>query len=227
MKNWNELTIEELAALTDEQVEMHKKLIYAQNGIKIPIKPKKPETEDVDTKKDLSVYYINGLSNNIYFSSLEEAAKVSEAIKQCKFIGRYDYDKSYSNRYFTQDIYKRDDLFTVTADIMYSETKYNQIKEHLELVERLETQYKNELDEYKNLIERAKDVTSKFINKIEEARTTIARREKLTIEYYKEYLPLAENNGDIAMSFLEKAYYLNDDDKEYILSHTLENVTEF
>jgi hypothetical protein len=224
MKDWDKLTIEELAALTDEQVDIYKKLLYAQNGIKFPVAPKEPGV--VDIPRDLTVYHIELLSSEIYFSSFEEAVKVSNFLKTCTSIGHYEYAKRYTDRYFVngtpRDYSGNNRQFEVSAVDMYSEQKFLEVQENLNIINKLKEQYDKDKKEYEDVTRKAIEVTQDFLNKLDEARNIIARRNTLAFKYYTDYLPLAENNGDIAMSFLEKAYALSDDDKQFILSHKVE-----
>lgn len=224
MKDWDKLTTEELAALTDEQVNIYKKLLYAQNGIKFPVEPKEPDV--VDIPRDLTVYSIELLSSDIYFTSFEEAVKVSNFLKNCKSIGHYEYAKRYIDRYFVngtpRDYSGNNRQFEVSAVDMYSEQKFRKVQENLNIINRLKEQYDKDKREYEDVSRKAIEVTQDFLNKLDDAKETIARRNSLTFKYYTDYLPLAENNGDIAMSFLEKAYNLSDDDKAFILSHKVE-----
>ena len=59
MKDWNKLTYEELASLNDVQIDIYKKLLYAQNGIQFPEKPK--EIDEVNIPKDVTAYKIEHL----------------------------------------------------------------------------------------------------------------------------------------------------------------------
>ena len=72
MKDFDKLTNEEIRLLTDEQIAIYKKLKWAENGIKFPVKPNEPECVEED-KPDLTAYYISELGDNVLFLSLEEA----------------------------------------------------------------------------------------------------------------------------------------------------------
>ena len=77
MKDFDKLTNEEIRLLTDEQIAIYKKLKWAENGIKFPVKPNEPECVEED-KPDLTAYYISELGDNVLFLSLEEAMLVTE-----------------------------------------------------------------------------------------------------------------------------------------------------
>lgn len=229
MKDWNKLTTEELATLTDKQVEFYKKLICAQNGIEIPVEPK--EVNVPIFPKDIIVYRIDNLSNDIYFKSLKEAVSVSNLLKQCCSIGHYEYERSYSDRYFVEgtpkDYTGNNKEFTISAEDMYSRERFFEIQEHLKTANELQEKYYTDKKTYIELSNKVDEAIKDFVDKLEYARNTIAFRNKLTFKYYNEYLPLAENNKDIAMGFLEKVYVLSDEDKDFVLSHNVsdENVT--
>lgn len=229
MKDWDKLTIEELAALTDEQVEIYKKLLYAQNGIRFPVEPKEPNT--INIPKDKTVYRINLIGFDILFGDFQEAVHVSNFLKNCKSVCHFEYTNTWQNRYIVEGTpkdYNNNNIeFTVEAEEAYSKKKFLEVQENLNTITKLNEQYSEDKSEYDETVRKAIEVTQDFLDKLDEARNTIARRKTLTFKYYNDYLPLAENNGDIAMSFLEKAYCLNDDDKAFILSHKIEDAIKF
>lgn len=226
MKDWDKLTIEELAALTDKQIETYKKLLYAQNGIAFPVEPKEPNA--INIPKDKTVYRINLVGPDILFADFEEAVRVSNFLKNCKSVCHLKYTNNWQNRYIVKgtprDYNNNNQEFRIEAEEAYSEKKFLEVQENLNTINKLNEQYTKDKAEYDKTLKQAIDVTQDFLDKLDEARNIMARRNSLTFKYYNEYLPLAENNKDIAMSFLEKAYSLSDEDKEFILSHKVSDV---
>lgn len=223
MKDWNILTEEELYNLSDEQIEIYKKLLYAQNGIQFPEEPK--PIDEINIPKDKTVYKIENLSE-VYFGDLSEATGIVEALKKCKALCHTEYARSYTNQYIDNgrpvDYYKNPVNFDINATEFYSKKKMLECQETLETYRRLREQYNKDEEEYNNLQNKAIEVTQEFIERLNNARTTIQHRIKLARKYYLDYLPLANNDSTIAMNFLKKAYSVSDEDVKYIQNHEKE-----
>ena len=224
MKDWKLLTDEELAALTEKEVEFYKKLLYAENGIKLVEKPNEPE--QLKEPFDLRVYYIKGIANyysdNIVFAKLEEAQEVADLLKRCKSLGRTESasNTGYENRYFEvglkENVYDRESPYTVLTKDVYSKEKYLEMQSQLVAYKNMRQQYEKDKKEYEENNTKAIEVTKDFFDKLTEARNKVERRNHLTSKFYNDYLPLAENDYQIAMSFMKKAYNISEDDEAYI-----------
>lgn len=226
MKDWKILTDEELAALTEEQVEFYKKLLYAENGVKILPKPNEPE--DLIESPDLTIYSIDGLDGNycssdkLKFTDYEEAKRVMDVIKGCKSIGYNNYNSScgYEKKYFQPGIKGN---ISITTEVVYSKEKFLEMQSQMSILNNLKKQYEQDKKEYDENQSLAIEVTSEFMTKLNDAKNTIERRNLLCTKFYNDYLPIAENNHDVAMNFLKKAYTISEDDEKYINEHKLEN----
>ena len=228
MKDWSKLTYEELCNLTDEQIEFYKKLIYAQNGIQFPEKPK--EIDTVNIPKDKTIYCINNIGNSyngICFGSLEDAKFIVDALKKCKTLGHIE---SKTSKYFElgapKDYYGDTQDFNISTEEVYSKEKYLKVQETLNTYAKLRNQYSKDKDNYEKVYSKAIEVTQDFIDKLEEARELISHRKKLSSKYYLDYLPLADNNSEIAMNFLKKAYTVSEEDEAYINKHKEDYIKE-
>lgn len=220
MKDWNKLTYEELASLSNEKIEIYKKLLYAQNGIQFPEKPK--DINEVNIPKDAIVYKIEHL-NELLFGSLDEARAVVDAIKKCKTIHHIEYAGNYSNTYVTTgypvDYYKNAINLEINTQTYYSKEKMLECQETLDAYRKLRTKYEEDKKAYENINAKAIEVTQDFLDKLSEAREIISHRNSLTRKYYLDYLPLSDNNYEIAMNFLKKAYNVSEEDEKYINNH--------
>lgn len=227
MKEWQKLTDEELASLTEEQVEIYRKLIYAEKGIKFPIKPK--EVIITDTPKDLTVYSISNITsdwtNGILFTSLEEARTVAEILSKCKSLGHRKIENS--EKYFElgcpRDYAGNIMDFTVSPEKTYSKEVFEQNKQKLINQQRLIGQYNEDKREYEDNLRLANEATEEFETKLEEARKTMSHREFLYDVFYTDYMPLSDQ--DTALKFLKKAYTVSDEDELYIINR-LNNVNK-
>lgn len=227
MKEWQQLTDEELASLTEEQVEIYRKLIYAEKGIKFPIKPK--EVIITDTPKDMTVYSISNVTNDwangILFTSLEEARAVAEILTKCKSLGHRKIENS--EKYFEfgcpRDYAGNAIEFSISPEKIYSKEIFKQNKQKLINQQRLLEQYNKDKKEYEDNLKKANEATEEFETKLEEARKIMSHRECLYEIFYTDYLPLADQQT--AMNFLKKAYTVSDEDESYIINR-LNNVKD-
>lgn len=222
MKDWNKLTVEELAALTDAEVETYKKLLYAQNGIEFPEEPK--EIDDTYIPCDMTVYYVQNIGSSwggICFSSLEEAKHVADVVRECKSLGHISH-KDGGNIFEpgteTEWNGKRKD-FSITTDEAYSKKRFSEVQETLSTYAKLREQYDKDKKAYDSLYSKAIEVTEEFMERLNNARERIKKRKRLAEKYWLDYMPLAENNSEIAMNFLKKAYIVNEEDEAYVKNH--------
>lgn len=221
MKDWKLLTDEELAALTDKEVEFYTKLLYAQNGVKMLDIPEEPKV--IKEPYDLRVYYIKGVTdyfgNNMVFIDLKEAEKIVDILKQCKTLGHNDYEVNVGseNKYFEAGLSLKDnDCFAIIPKDVYSKAKYLEIKNSVVEYENAKKKYKADREEYDKNHAKAIEVTQEFFFKLNGARDRMARRKELVVKFYNDYMPLAENAYRVAMGFLKKAYDISEDDEAYI-----------
>lgn len=220
MKDWKELTDEELASLTEEQIEIYKKLIYAGKGIKFPVEPK--EVVITDTPKDMIVYSISSITSDwtdgILFNSIEEATAVAELLSKCKSLGHRKIDNS--QKYFElgspKDYNGNPKDFVVSPEKIYSKDTFMKNKQALLSKQRLLEQYNEDKREYENNLREAHEATEEFESKLEEARKTMSHREYLYDVFYNDYMPLTDQ--DTALKFLKKAYTVSDEDELYIIN---------
>jgi|GEM_PF-4942049 len=221
MKEWQKLTDEELASLTEEQVEIYRKLIYAEKGIKFPVEPK--EVVITNIPKDKTVYSISNITNDwanngILFTSLEEATAVAELLSKCKSLGHRKIENS--EKYFEfgcpRDYTGNIMDFTVSPEKIYSKEVFEQNKQKLINQQRLLEQYNKDKKEYEDNLRETHKATEEFETKLEEARKIMSHREYLYDVFYNDYMPLTDQ--DTALKFLRKAYIVSDEDELYIIN---------
>ena len=222
MKDFDKLTNEEILLLTDEQIAIYKKLKWAENGIKFPVKPNEPECVEED-KPDLTAYYISELGDNVLFLSLEEAKNVLAALVEAKTLGHPDYNSNvgYGIMFFepgTKRDYRGHQDIRIESRQVYSKELFNQMATNLQTNKKLRDQYQKDLKEYNEVLTKATELTAEMDEKILNVRADFDRKQRLARKFKEDYLPIADNNEEIAMNFLSKAYSLSDEDKEYILN---------
>ena len=215
MKNWKDLTDEELANLTDDEISKYDKIICAEDGIPFLEEPEEPVINYA--KENLTVYTIK-YTDNMVFTDMEEAAQVMEAINKCSSVGSAKYN--YGCRYYEKGFKNYDDteaLASIQSSMMFDEAVAKSNNDLKESHRKELNHYKDMKNLYEDSIKRKLLATNSFYNKLSAAQTAMSYRKKLARLYVDEYLPLAEGNETMAMGFLKKAYTVSDEDEQYIM----------
>lgn len=221
MKDWKELTTEELANLTDEEISKYDKLICAKEGIPFMDMPEKPELTNL--KEDLTIYKIEGI-DNIAFTDVEEVNAVIEVLNKCKSLGITYYN--YKCKYFMQGFKYYDGKprnITLQSEMIFSEQTAIDNYEKQQENNKLENDYKDKLATFNDIEEKRLKAVNDFYNSVYGARDIMANRIKLANVFYKEYLPLTDGNKTMAMNFLKKAYTVSEEDEKFIEGLKVEN----
>lgn len=223
MKDYKELTTEELANLTEEQVKQYDKLLLCQNGIKILERPEEPDKPVFE--KDCDVYSITGLSTStLAFTDVKEALETVEFLKSRKTLGKLQYtnsgitvfklgpDKDYNNNPLE---------IGLESSRVYSEQNASDIKAILDDYKIAKAEYDEEYRDYCEVQEQAEKATEPFLTAHLEAVDIMNKRIKYTNLFYRDYLPLAEGDKTTAMNFFKKAYTVSEEDEQYILNNSI------
>ena len=220
MKKYNELTTEEMANLTDEQIEQYEKLICAQEGIKMLDSPVEP-TSNVDETKNLEIFKVNGFGGYLYFGSMDEANTVMNLLKSLSTIGttRYLADRKYFELGPEKDYNNRPVDISISSEMVYTRERAVAIEDSLKDYREAKKKYDKDSREYDEANEAKEAAVKEFRSLYEEACHIMHYRNTLTRIFYRDYLPIAEGNEQIAMDFLKKAYTVNEGDEAYVKSH--------
>lgn len=217
MKKIDELTTEELANLTDSEIEWYKTRICAKRGIKIVNKPVQPTAGHIDYDKQ--AYRIPGIEY-IVFEDVKDAKAVANAILNSRSLAHTSYcngnniiEKGPSKNYnghaysFTPEIiegYSNKDLANKEADLN---------KQHSDALSKYYTDQK----EYTAYVDLRNEAAKDFVVKQKAAKEKYIHQECLVDTYINTYLPLAENNEKVAMNFLKQAYDVTEEDEKVIM----------
>lgn len=220
MKNYKELTTEEIANLTDEQIEQYEKLICAQEGIKMLDKPEEP-ISNVDETKNLEIFKINGFGGYFYFTDMDEAKTVMNCLKSLNTIGttKYFADRKYFEVGPEKDYSNKPVDISISSEMVYTKDKAVEIETMSKGYKEAKKKYDTDLKEYNEAYTAKEEATKEFRDLYEEACQIMHYRQTLTRIFYRDYLPIAEGNEQIAMDFLKKAYTVNESDEAYVKSH--------
>ena len=214
MKKITEMTEQEILALTEEDVQKIIKLRMMEEGIKIMDKPQVPELFEI-APADVQIFTIPIL-DGFAFTDMEEVTKVAEVLQNVNSLRKVDYDwnKLGSDyKYLTKKeryAFRGDSDFDVQSGWVYSNELYAKIADFAVQNKAMKEQAEKDKKEYESQLQ----VRSKYI-----------RLNDLTRRFAIDYFPLSDNNEDMAIRFMTKAYSLTEEEKEYILSNYKEKLT--
>ena len=224
MKDFNKLTNEEVYNLTEADINLYKKLALAENGVKFPVCPECPNSEKIDP--DLTIFTIDGITDRwhgLCFRKVEDARTfVDLLLKSASGI-------CYKSSTYGQDCYLKEGLpatfdgkqpsLNICSEKIYSEEVYSRAKKGIEKFNAEKNAYDKAFAEYEKELYKANEVTAFIDEKVTFVNEDYNRKIHLTRLFVNDYLPIAENNEEMAMKFLKKAYDVSEDDEKYILSH--------
>lgn len=224
MKEFSELTNEEVSNLTPSDIEVYKKLAMARAGVKFPVKPEEPKLDNVEP--DLRVYTIDGISDRWYglcFEKIEDARDFVSLLIKAKGIS-YKRLESYNTAPYLckglpLDWQDKAPSLSICSEMVYSKEHYEGSKKSIEKRKKLLAEYDRKKTAYIELLSKANAVTAEIDQRIKDVTEDLNHKKSLTIKFVNDYLPISENQTDIAMKFLEKAYNVSESDKKYIIEH--------
>ena len=224
MKNWKDLTDEELANLTDEEISKYEKFICAENGIKLLKEPIMP-VPDFDETKDLEIFRVNGFGGYVCFTDINEAKALVDYLKKFNTIGTTNY---YNNiRYFERGPEKNYDGkpvdISISSEMICTKDRAIKIDTESKGYKKVKAKYDTDFKEYNEAVKAQMAAIKEFRDIYYKAVDIIENRRRLCRIYYNDYLPLAEGNKEMAMSFLKKAYPLTEEDENYINNQSNED----
>lgn len=80
-------------------------------------------------------------------------------------------------------------------------------------------QVEKDMKAYDDAYAVASDITLEIRSRVTEVREKYERLERLMHSFANDYYPLSDNNEEMAMKFMSKAFTLTDDEEKYILEH--------
>lgn len=225
MKNIDEMTEQEILSLTEEDVQKMIKLRMMEEGIKVMDKPKIPELFEVEPA-DLKAFTIP-LLEGFAFTDINEADAVAEALRNAKTLRevKYDWNKLGSEyKYLVKkDKYKswssdKSD-FSVNSNFFYSIELYQKISDFAAQNKVMKEQAEKDQEEYDETMQEAAGIISEITSRVKEVKVKHERLSRLAYKFAVDYYPLSDNNEEMAMKFMAKAYSFTDEEKEYISSN--------
>ncbi len=226
MKNINELTENEILALTDEDISKMINYKKAEEGFKFmdyPICGKKHPI----TNPDKQVYNCILMGNNVSFTDIQELNKLVKLLQSFKTMCSINYSYQYLNngdKYYIEDgiqtsEYNHDHWSKIESKAVYTNRSYTAIKDSLKLNNQIETKFKKELNDYNDNKDKSNWITNEVNDRVNEVKDKYYKLNNYCEMFKNDYLPLSDNDETIAMKFITKAYNLNLEEKTYILDN--------
>lgn len=230
MKKINEMTEQEILALSEVDVQNMIKFRMMEEGIKIVDKPKQPELFEIEPA-DQKVYKIPFL-DGYAFTELAEAQEVSEVLRKAKSLRRVEYDWSKLGgeyKYLVQKgkySYGSNDDFSINVDHVYSNELYSQIVGLASQNRAMKDQVAKDLKAYEDAYNSASEIVLEIQEKVNEVKEKDAKLKRLTSKFASDYFPLSGDNESVAIKFMSKAYSLTDEEQKCILEHYKEELNK-
>lgn len=204
MKRLDEMSREELIALTDEQVEVLIDLECAYCGA--PLSISKPMYASVPELPEEDVTYWSVF--DFKFLDKEEATEFAEYINSRKHRCETDYDydiPGYGKYKKVVTDRKKLDPAIVEERKVYSEKLYTELKEVIRQRATAEEENKRLTAEFNNKQKDRYEVVNKVNSAIRKAQISVSEdRERARL--YLRYLTLADGNADVAKTFYKDHY---------------------
>lgn len=206
MKRIKELTRDEVIALSEEQLSFYLSFELALNGLPIDILDK--EQEEVKRPEPVKkMFVMDGM--DYAFENVEDIEKFEDIISKAKPISYY-LDENYNIYYYEGKTGKRRDIKNI--DIYDNDD----IKRFIEKLRKI----KSDEESSKDLICKAKNVRTDFINYVEKIKD---EREinKYLKEKLGEFVKMCDDDKGKAIEMMRGIYKFNDETEGYLLEDRL------
>lgn len=206
MKRIEELTRDEVIALSEEQLSFYLSFELALNGLPIDILDK--EQEEIKRPEPVKrMFVMDGM--DYAFENVEDIEKFEDIISKAKPISYY-LDENYNIYYYEGKIGKRRDIKNI--DIYDN----NDIKRFVEKLRKI----KSDEELSKDLICKARNVRTDFINYVEKIKD---EREinKYLKEKLGEFVKMCDDDKGKAIEMMRGIYKFNNETEGYLLEDRL------
>lgn len=215
MKKITEMTEKEVLGLTNEQLELMVKLEMAEQGVKILDRPTEPDYQK-ETPKDGVAYNINGCT---YYALDEKIAKEIGAVieKHKNSLFNYSYRSGdYNDKIIKPiDSYSLPHIGSISKEEYYTDAVTLAVRDIKKANKELKEAYEELLKEYNQAQEGKSEIAGSIYGVFRQVSQKYYDFDILRSRY-NEYLDLADQNYDVALKFLKKAYSVSDEAEEYI-----------
>lgn len=202
MKRIKELTRDEVIALSEEQLSFYLSFELALNGLPIDILDK--EQEEIKRPEPVKrMFVMDGM--DYAFENVEDIEKFEDIISKAKPISYY-LDENYNIYHYEGKIGKRRDIKNID---IYDNDDIKRFAEKLRKI-------KSDEESSKDLICKARNVRTDFINYVEKIKD---EREinKYLKEKLGEFIKMCDDDKGKAIEMMRGIYKFNDETEGYLL----------
>lgn len=202
MKRIKELTRDEVIALSEEQLSFYLSFELALNGLPIDILDK--EQEEIKRPEPVKrMFVMDGM--DYAFENVEDIEKFEDIISKAKPISYY-LDENYNIYHYEGKIGKRRDIKNID---IYDNDDIKRFAEKLRKI-------KSDEESSKDLICKARNVRTDFINYVEKIKD---EREinKYLKEKLGEFVKMCDDDKGKAIEMMRGIYKFNDETEKYLL----------
>lgn len=223
MKKIQELTEQEVLALTSNDIENMINVQKAELGIKLLSMPNSPNYHTIP-EQDKKVFSCELFGNELCFEAIGDLNVVIDAISKAKVKGRvdYDYNKTSSGFMYLNTVLKNPYQSTwdsIKSMKVYSMELYNSIVEKIQDNKKMKTSYEQLMKEYKDSLDESKEIENEIRLYYYEICAKYERLGDFCRMMKFDYMPLANQDQEVALRFLTKAYSLDENQKTYVLEN--------
>jgi len=215
MKQFDDLTDQEIYDLTDEQLDYYKKIACAEAGAPIAVPPLPDRPEEPQVTPDATAYRVKiGYSDTLIFATMDEAQTVVNAINS-GLRRNLNYFAGTKYRYITT---ASTDKLEIESFPVFSEAEYKRIEKETEAWALKQKEY-DEAVSIRSKASKARSSALEWVNeRIEQARENVIERMRHE-SAFAEYLELANQDAEVAYRFFLKAYgYPSEPMQKYLLT---------
>ena len=200
MTDLHKKTDEELAAMTDDQIDALVILQCAREGI--PLQPPKPdEPTEPDSQPDTTVYLVGGET----FEYLKDAEKVLTALQSGKRINVGSVTGGYSYGYPDRILGPDNSTININHKKVFAPETAKRVKEIWENYKEIKEDYNKQNRDWESNHTRVKEIRDTIMNPIKAARSRSRRRQEIA-RAFNIYSELSGEQNEITMNFLRNAY---------------------
>lgn len=217
MKKIEELTEQEILALTSDEVTFMIKVKKVEEGVKLINCPELPAYH-VIPKPDKILYTCDFLGITLAFEDINKLSEMLDLIRQSNTF-KIDYTANsiyYAKRGLGYCPEKWDEI---TSKTVYSVELYNKVKSLLIENANMKKEYDVVYKEYSENYETSKWIEDEINNRVYEVTAKYDKLNRYLFMFKNDYLPLANSDKMVAIAFMDKAYALTEEEKEYIKSN--------
>lgn len=206
MKKLEDYTNEELAVLTEDEIENLIDVECMRASVPLSITPR-PFLKDVPeiSQPTTEIYTVD----NYYFKDKKEADELATFLSNTISRVTTDYSYTLGSQYKYYEQYETP--VSVKKTLCYSKEEYDNVTSILKLRKEVEEYNRNVISDYDNLMSEREEVIDKVYEAINDARAE-ERKISDALNIYSKYVELSSGDEEIAKKFFTQ----NDKVSEYL-----------